>query len=106
MECASSKWRLDKLIASLAHYSQRQWVEVLPLLGRSSREYGPVSVFWHRREKLGLHHLFRELYRRSPVEFPVEEALFLKDRDLFGLDVDLVFFDTTSTYFEGRGPRG
>lgn len=155
---------LDKLIASLTRHSQRQWVELeaLPLLGRSSREYGPVLVFWRLWEKLGLHHLFQELYRRSPVEFPVEEAvfgmvlnrllgpdsklgayewlkrevyrpefeglelhhlyraldfldgykglveeaLFLKDRYLFGLDVDLVFFDTTSTYFEGRGPEG
>ena len=32
----------------------------------------------------------------------VEEELFERRRDLF-TDVDLVFFDTTSLYFEGRG---
>lgn len=30
----------------------------------------------------------------------------MRSRDLFGLEVDLVLFDTTSTYFEGRGPEG
>ena len=118
-------------------------------------------MFWRLWEKLGLHELFGELYRTSPVEFPVEEAvfgmvlnrllepdsklgayewlrervyrpefeglelhhlyraldfvdehaktmeeaLFLRGRDLFNMDVDLVFFDTTSTYFEGYGPE-
>jgi len=32
----------------------------------------------------------------------IEEELFERRRDLF-TEVDLVFFDTTSLYFEGRG---
>jgi transposase len=36
----------------------------------------------------------------------VEEALFVKEREMFNLDVDLVFFDTTSTCFEGQGLPG
>ena len=32
----------------------------------------------------------------------IEEALFERRRDLFS-EVGLVFFDTTSIYFEGRG---
>jgi transposase len=32
----------------------------------------------------------------------IEEALFLRRRDLFS-DLDIVFFDTTSIYFEGEG---
>jgi hypothetical protein len=55
---------------------------------------------------LELHHLYRALDFLDGYKGIVEEELFLKDRDLFGLDVDLVFFDTTSTYFEGRGPEG
>jgi len=31
----------------------------------------------------------------------IEEALFARRRDLFS-DLDIVFFDTTSIYFEGR----
>jgi transposase len=35
----------------------------------------------------------------------IEKQLFLRLRNLFALNVDLVFYDLTSTYFEGKGPR-
>lgn len=67
-------------------------------------------------EELDLHHLYRAMaFLGEPVEemaaVPgsprclkdrIEEALFERRRDLFS-EVDLVFFDTTSIYFEGRG---
>jgi hypothetical protein len=34
----------------------------------------------------------------------IEHALFVTLRDLFSMRVDLVFYDLTSTYFEGKGP--
>jgi transposase len=34
----------------------------------------------------------------------IELGLFVQLRDLFSLQVDLVFYDLTSTYFEGCGP--
>jgi transposase len=34
----------------------------------------------------------------------IEHALFVLLRDLFSLEVDMVFYDLTSTYFEGKGP--
>jgi transposase len=34
----------------------------------------------------------------------IEKKLFLRLRNLFSLNVDMVFYDLTSTYFEGRGP--
>jgi len=34
----------------------------------------------------------------------MELALFFRLRDLFSLQVDMVFYDLTSTYFEGAGP--
>jgi len=34
----------------------------------------------------------------------IEKELFLRLRNLFSLNVDLVFYDLTSTYFEGNGP--
>lgn len=36
----------------------------------------------------------------------IEKDLFLRLRNLFALNVDLVFYDLTSTYFEGHGPVG
>ncbi len=36
----------------------------------------------------------------------IEKELFLRLRNLFALKVDLVFYDLTSTYFEGNGPAG
>jgi len=36
----------------------------------------------------------------------IEKELFLRLRHLFALKVDLVFYDLTSTYFEGNGPTG
>jgi hypothetical protein len=67
-------------------------------------------------EELDLHHLYRAMaFLGDPVDETapvlgsprcvkdrIEEALFERRRDLFS-EVDLVFFDTTSIYFEGRG---
>jgi transposase len=68
-------------------------------------------------EALGLHHLYRAMAflgeeladqkGRTPftprcIKDLVEEALFWERRDLF-TTLDLVFFDTTSIYFEGEG---
>jgi transposase len=35
----------------------------------------------------------------------IERELFFRNRTLFDNDLDLVFFDTTSLYFEGNGPN-
>src|ERR1700741_3801720 len=42
-----------------------------------------------------------QLYAGKPQ---IERELFLRLRDLFSLKPDLVFYDVTSTYFEGHGP--
>lgn len=69
-------------------------------------------------EALSLHHLYRTMgFLGEPLAPPakdatafdlrtrkdlIEEELFARRRDLFS-DVELVFFDTTSIYFEGEG---
>ena len=47
---------------------------------------------------------YRTLDQLVVCKVQVEHALFLRLRDLFSLQVDMVFYDLTSTYFEGRGP--
>ena len=43
-----------------------------------------------------------QLYARKST---IEHELYLRLRDLFSLKVDVVFYDLTSTYFEGHGPE-
>jgi transposase len=62
---------------------------------------GRVQVA-HRQLRLWYHTLDRLLEAKAAIE----QDLYLQLRDLFGLQVDLVFYDLTSTYFEGRGPAG
>jgi transposase len=52
-----------------------------------------------------LHHYYRALDALLAVKEPLEEELFGVSRDLFNLELDLVFYDLTSTYFEGHGPE-
>ena len=47
---------------------------------------------------------YRTLDQLLACKAQVEHALFLRLRDLFSLQVDMVFYDLTSTYFEGQGP--
>jgi len=59
----------------------------------------------HRIEgaaELQLHHLYRAMRWLGEERERIEEALFARRRTLFS-EGDLVFFDTTSIYFEGRG---
>ena len=68
-------------------------------------------------ESLSLHHLYRAMaylgevlpdqvaatpFAPRTTKDSVEEALFARHRDLFS-SLDVVFFDTTSLYFEGEG---
>jgi hypothetical protein len=51
-----------------------------------------------------LEHLYRALDALGAIKEPLEEALFQRLQNLFNLEVDVVFYDLTSTYFEGEGP--
>ena len=53
-------------------------------------------------EALELHHLYRAMRWLGESKDVVEEALFQRHKDLF-TELSLVFFDTTSLYFEGQG---
>jgi hypothetical protein len=56
--------------------------------------------------KLRLSHFYRASGFLWKKKAQIEEALYQRGLDLFNQDLDLVFFDTTSTYFEGRAWEG
>ena len=92
---------LHRLFASGSDRSAERWREDYRIAGTDG---------------LDLHHLYRamaflgEPLSEAPmtlgsprcVKDVIEESLFESRRDLFS-EVDLVFFDTTSIYFEGQG---
>jgi transposase len=57
-----------------------------------------------RVEMRQLKRWYRTLDQLLACKAQIEHALFLRLRDLFSLRADMVFYDLTSTYFEGHGP--
>jgi transposase len=55
-------------------------------------------------EEVPLHHYYRALNQVVEIQAPLEERIYNRLNTLFTLDFSLVFYDLTSTYFEGEGP--
>jgi len=56
--------------------------------------------------ELKLQHFYRALSLVWKCKEPIEESLYRRGLDLFNRELDLVFFDTASTYFEGKKLAG
>lgn len=63
------------------------------------------TVYYPSFDTLELHHYYRSLDWLAEHKDILEQHLFERVRDIFHLKLDLVFWDTTSTYFEGSGPE-
>lgn len=49
---------------------------------------------------------YRALDHLLEMKEEIENHLYWRFRDLFSMEVDLIFYDLTSSYFEGKGPEG
>ena len=58
------------------------------------------DVYFPEGEELQLHHLYRAMDLLVRHKEEIEDALYWHIGDLLSLDVDLIFYDTTSVYFE------
>jgi len=56
-------------------------------------------------EEVSLQHLYRSLDILSEYKDKLEEELFNKNRSLFNMKVDVVFYDVTTFYFESVRPN-
>lgn len=81
----------------------------------TSRLYNPSSdletydwiknkAYYPAAGNLQLHHLYRTLDLLVEKKDELEKSIFEMLKDRAGLKVDIVFYDLTSTYFEGDGP--
>ncbi len=64
------------------------------------------TVYRPEWERLELNHFYRALDFLAEHKAQFEEALYARVWDLFNLKLDLVLWDTTTTYFEGRAAEG
>jgi transposase len=79
------KWRRDYVIEGVENLSLHHLYRAMTFLGEKTEDQTAATPFSSR--------CIKDL---------IEESMFLERRDLF-TSLDLVFFDTTSIYFEGSG---
>src|SRR5215470_5691262 len=104
----------NRLTAPGSEHALAQWLESDFVCDRHGRRF---IAAWRddverkasrtprvRVEARQLQQWYRTLDELHACKAQVEHALFVHLRDLFSLRVDMVFYDLTSTYFEGEGP--
>lgn len=97
----------NRLVRPSSEHALAEWLETDYLCDRAGRRYLPC---WkqQRRVQVDLAQLqrwYRTLDHLLLNKDSVEVALYQRLRTLFEFQADLVFYDVTSTYFEGHGPE-
>jgi transposase len=106
----------NRLCEPTSEHGMARWLETDYVCDRAGRRWLPQ---WREEtERLAsqrprvrvqdrqLRQWYGTLDRLGAQKKQIEKELFLRLRHLFALKVDLVFYDLTSTYFEGNGPAG
>jgi hypothetical protein len=96
----------NRLTRPSSEHALAYWLETDYVCDRDGRRYVP---YWkqHQRVQVDLTQLqrwYRTLDHLLVNKDKVEVALFKRLRTLFDFQAELVFYDLTSTYFEGHGP--
>ncbi len=74
-----------------------------PMSKRAVDEWVREEIYFPESEELELQHYYRGLDFLEDCKDEIEDELFWKTRTLFNRKVDIIFYDTTSTYVEGAG---
>jgi transposase len=98
----------NRLVRPLSEHALAGWLETDYVCDRAGRRYLPQ---WKRQGRVQvdltvLQRWYRTLDHLIINQANIEVALYGRLRDLFHFQPDLVFYDITSTYFEGHGPDG
>lgn len=98
----------NRLIRPKSEHGLGAWLETDLVCDRQGQRFVPR---WKRRGRVQvdaaqLQAWYRTLDRLLGAKREIERALYGRLRDLFSLQPDLVLYDLTSSYFEGRGPEG
>jgi len=106
----------NRLCEPTSEHGIARWLETDYVCGRSGKRWLPAWRDDAERRASGrprvrvkdrqLRQWYGTLDKLAAQKKSIEKALFLRLRSLFALNVDLVFYDLTSTYFEGNGLAG
>ena len=117
-ECADRALALvsNRLCEPTSEHGMARWLETDYVCDRAGQRWLPqwredAERLASRRPRVRvqdrqLRQWYGTLDRLIAHKQQIEQELFLRLRHLFALQVDLVFYDLTSTYFEGNGPAG
>jgi len=115
-ECADRALALvtNRLCEPTSEHGMARWLETDYVCDRAGQRWLPqwreeAERLASRRPRVRvkdrqLRQWYATLDRLVAHKKQIEKELFLRLRHLFALKVDLVFYDLTSTYFEGNGP--
>ena len=106
----------NRLCEPTSEHGMARWLETHYVCDRTGQRWLPewredAKRLASRRPRVRvtdrqLRQWYGTLDRLVAQKKQIEQELFLRLRHLFALKVDLVFYDLTSTYFEGNGPAG
>jgi transposase len=96
----------NRLVRPVSEHALAGWLETDYVCDRVGRRYLP---HWKQQGRVQvdltvLQYWYRTLDHLIINQANIELALYGRLRDLFHFQPDLVFYDLTSTYFEGHGP--
>jgi transposase len=98
----------NRLCRPGSEHALGQWLESDFVCGRDGKR---ILARWKQQGRVRvdlnwLQEWYRTLDQLLARKDGIEVELFSRLRDLFHLQADMVFYDLTSTYFEGIGPAG
>lgn len=106
----------NRLCEPSSEHGMARWLETDYVCDRAGRRWLPEwredsERLASRRPRVRvkdrqLRQWYATLDRLGAHKKEIERELFLRLRNLFSLKAELVFYDLTSTYFEGHGPWG
>jgi hypothetical protein len=99
---AAERWMREQAIAGTEELSLHHLYRTMGFLGEPLEEQPPPAPRAAARKAAKAVKAANPAFDLRTRKDLIEEELFARRRDLF-TDVELVFFDTTSIYFEGEG---
>src|SRR5713101_4702087 len=97
----------NRLVRPKSEHGLANWLETDFVCDRLGRRFVPQ---WKASKRVRvdfrqLHAWYRTLDWLERAKSTIEVCLYQRLRDLFSIKPDLIFYDITSTYFEGAGPE-